>query len=345
MTRTYLRPRGLLVGGDARAAVAAGRAGRLGGHAALAFTSMEVITRSAAGAVERQLVPFSDDHPGIAAIVRPRPDLGGLDLSRPRFMGIVNVTPDSFSDGGDHDTPDAAIAHGRRLLAVGADLLDVGGESTRPGAAPVDVDRELRRVVPVITELARQAIVSVDTRKAAVIRAAVAVGASIVNDVSALTFDPGAAAACVETRAPVILMHTSADPTVMQQHTTYDDVLLDVYDALAARIDAAVAAGIPRSRLAIDPGIGFGKTFAQNVALIEGLPLLHALGLPVVVGLSRKAFVGALTGAAAPKDRDPGSIGGALRAALGGAHVLRVHDVRGTRAAWAVFAAEPDAAQ
>ena len=200
-------------------------------------------------------------------------------------------------------------------------------------------------MVPVITELARQAIVSVDTRKAAVIRAAVAVGASIVNDVSALTFDPGAAAACVETRAPVILMHTSADPTVMQQHTTYDDVLLDVYDALAARIDAAVAAGIPRSRLAIDPGIGFGKTFAQNVALIEGLPLLHALGLPVVVGLSRKAFVGALTGAAAPKDRDPGSIGGALRAALGGAHVLRVHDVRGTRAAWAVFAAEPDAAQ
>jgi dihydropteroate synthase len=234
------------------------------------------------------------------------------------------------------------MARARRLLAEGADILDVGGESTRPGADPVPVDEEIARVVPVIAALRAEGVpapISIDTRKAAVARAAFEAGGDLFNDVSALTFDPEALELAAASGRPVCLMHVQGDPKTMQDAPHYDDVLLDVCDFLEARVVAAEAAGIHRSRILVDPGIGFGKTPAHNVALIRGLAALQGLGCAVLFGASRKRFIGALGNAPEPADRVPGSLAVALEALRQGAQVVRVHDVRETRQAIALWRA------
>lgn len=268
-----------------------------------------------------------------------RPRFAGLDLGSPRLMGIVNVTPDSFSDGGAHFAADAAIAHGLALRDGGADILDVGGESTRPGAEPVPREEEVRRVVPVVRALADAggALVSVDTRNAAVMRAAIDAGAHIVNDVSALEGDPDSLATVAESVASVVLMHMKGEPRTMQAAPRFVHAPSEVYDYLARRIDACTAAGIDVARIAVDPGIGFGKTIAHNLALLEALPMLHGLGCAVLLGVSRKGFLGRLGGGAAAADRASASIAAGLYGLSRGADILRVHDVAETAKAVAVW--------
>ncbi len=253
-----------------------------------------------------------------------------LDLTEPLVMGVLNVTPDSFSDGGLHGSVAAAVAHGERLAAEGAAIVDVGGESTRPGATPVGVEEEIGRVLPVIEGLAGRigAAISVDTSRPEVIRAAVAAGATMVNDVRALRL-PGALAAAAESGAAVCLMHMQGEPATMQQRPEYSDVLAEVRRFLAARVAACEAAGIRLDRVCVDPGIGFGKTPAHNLVLLAGLAQLGADGCPVLVGVSRKALVGIITGRA-PGERYAGSIAFAALAAAGGASIVRAHDVAAT---------------
>ena len=349
MRRSYLRPIGLAYGADARAAVASGRGGRLGGSAFMAFTAAEVITREG-GTVRRETALYGDLPKSnlLARIEAPRGAMAGVAFDRPAVMGIVNVTPDSFSDGGRNAAAETAIAHGLALAGEGAAILDVGGESTRPGSNGVPAEEELRRIEPVIAALAEAGkTVSCDTRKAEVMRRAAAAGASFINDVSALQHDAASLAAVAELGLPVMLMHAKGDPKTMQLQPVYDDVALDVYDHLEGRIAACEASGIPRSAIIADPGLGFGKTFRHNLEVMRQITLYHGLGCPVLVGLSRKAFVGALTGEKVAGQRVNGSVGGAVHAALHGAHVLRVHDVKATVEALAVAlaAADPDACE
>ena len=276
----------------------------------------------------------------------PQLDCAGriLRLDRPQVMGIVNVTPDSFSDGGAHADVESAVAHGLRLAAEGADLLDVGGESTRPGAAAVTLEDEIARVVPVIERLVRETSlpVSVDTSKPAVMRAAVAAGAGMINDVRALRAE-GALDAAAALGVPVVLMHMLGEPRTMQDAPDYDDVVADVHRFLAERIFAAEMAGIPKQRLVVDPGFGFGKTSAHNLRLLRQLARFTDLGVPVLAGLSRKRTLGELTG------RDAGgrvhaSVAAAVLAAEYGARLIRVHDVAPTVDAlkvWQAVAALP----
>ena len=282
---------------------------------------------------------IADDDHRLAAMMAPRAALAGLSLHRPRIMGIVNLTPDSFSDGGSFASPRDAIECGLRLVQEGADLLDLGAESTRPGSDAVPLEQELARLLPVIEGIrARSPIpISIDTRKAEVMRQAIAKGASIINDVSALTYDPTALDAVAALGVPVVLMHSRGDPKTMQNAPRYDDVLFDVLDWLAERIEACEYAGIKRERIVVDPGIGFGKTLAHNLALISGLSAFHSLGVPVLLGASRKRFIGAITGVTDPRQRVAGSLGAALAAAATGVQILRVHDVRATREALDVW--------
>ena len=263
-----------------------------------------------------------------------------LDLTRARVMGILNVTPDSFSDGGDFATREAALRHARQMVADGADLIDVGGESTRPGAPPVSVAEELARVIPVIEALASELAVpvSVDTSKPEVMRAAVAAGAGLINDVAALR-RPGALAAAAALRVPVCLMHMQGEPGTMQQDPAYGDVVAEVAAFLAGRLAACEAAGIPRVRLLVDPGFGFGKTLAHNLALLRGLPRLASLGVPVLAGLSRKSMIGALLGGVPVGERLHGSVAAAVLAVERGAAIVRVHDVGPTVQALRIVAA------
>lgn len=267
----------------------------------------------------------------------------GLVLDRPRIMGVVNVTPDSFSDGGDAYPPSAAIDRGLALHAAGAAIVDVGGESTRPGAEPVSVEEELARVIPVVKELARSGVVvSVDTRRAVVMSAAAEAGAAIINDVSALDGDPGAMQVLARNDTSVVLMHMQGDPRTMQLAPRYDDVVREVCAWLRERIAACEAAGIARDRLAIDPGIGFGKTVEHNVDILAHLDVFADLGRPLVLGVSRKSFIARLSRDEAPRDRFPGSLAAGLFALLHGVHILRVHDVDDTRQALAVWQAIVD---
>lgn len=277
----------------------------------------------------------------------PQLDCAGrmLKLDRPRVMGIVNVTPDSFSDGGEHAGADAAVAHGLKLAGQGADVLDVGGESTRPGGDAVPLDEELRRVIPVIERLAKETSlpVSIDTSKPEVMRAAVAAGAGMINDVYALRRD-GALDAAAALGVPVVLMHMLGEPRSMQNAPEYDDVVADVHRFLAERIFAAEMAGIEKKRMVVDPGFGFGKTGAHNLALLAQLQRFTELGVPVLAGFSRKKTIGDLTGRADPHDRIHGSVAAALIAAQRGAMLLRVHDVAATVDAlkvWNAVAAVP----
>jgi dihydropteroate synthase len=251
-------------------------------------------------------------------------------------MGIVNVTPDSFSDGGLYASRDAALAHARALIGEGADILDIGGESTRPGAAPVSLDEERRRVLPVIEALAGCGVpLSVDTRKPELMREAIAAGASLVNDISAAEGE-GALEAVAASDAAICLMHKQGEPQTMQQAPRYGDVVAEVRDYLARRADAAAEAGIAPERIVIDPGFGFGKTYDHNLALLHALGDIAAIGFPVLAGLSRKAMLGKITGRE-PAERVHASVAAALFAAERGARILRVHDVTATRDALSVW--------
>lgn len=282
------------------------------------FSQLEILQRGAA--------PRITDHAPdtvMEALTAPRPPLLGLTLDRPRLMGIVNATPDSFSDGGAYDPAPQALA----LIDQGAEILDIGGESTRPGAVEMPQDQELSRILPVIAAAAGRAPISVDTRKAGVARAALAAGAGMVNDVSGFDFDPQLPGVVAEAGVPVCLMHAQGLPETMQDDPRYADVLLDVYDALSARIDRAVQAGIRRDRIVIDPGIGFGKTEAHNLAILRRISLFHALGCPILLGVSRKRFIGSISGAAVAADRGPGTLALTLEALSQGIQIHRVHDV------------------
>ncbi|HZB69922.1 MAG TPA: dihydropteroate synthase [Sphingomicrobium sp.] len=249
-------------------------------------------------------------------------------LDQPQVMAVLNVTPDSFSDGGRFADPGAAADAGADMAAQGAAIIDVGGESTRPGASPLWGGDEVERVVPVIEQLARGgAAVSIDTRKAEVMTAALGAGARLVNDVSALTFDPRAAEVVAAAAVPVVLVHHQGDPETMQESPRYDDVLVEIYQWLEERIAAAEGAGIARSNILVDPGFGFGKTVAHNLELMNGLAILHSLGCPVVLGASRKRTIGALSGEAPADKRLGGSIAFALKAVEQGVQIVRAHDV------------------
>ena len=254
-------------------------------------------------------------------------------------MGIVNVTPDSFYDGGKRFDTARAAADGFEMIKSGAEILDIGGESTRPGAQPVSVDEESRRVLPVIRELRKGSSVpvSVDTYKEAVARAALDAGADIVNDISALRFGSAMTALVAREGVPVILMHMQGVPRTMQREPHYQDVVREVRDFLAERVRAAKQAGIAQEQIIIDPGIGFGKTLAHNLALLKNLQLLNSLGQPLLVGVSRKAFIGNILNAAGPEERLEGSVAAAVSAALSGANILRVHDVSETVRAFRVI--------
>ncbi len=302
------------------------------------FSHVEVIDRDA----PPQLVAARDlDDETRQRLSGKRPDFGGLSMDRPRIMGILNVTPDSFSDGGLFLRPEAALMQARKM-AAGADIIDIGGESTRPGAAEVDAAEETARTAPVIAALRAGGLdvpISIDTRKAAVADAAFAAGATILNDVTALQFDPAMAAVAAASGRPVILMHSIATPQTMQNDPYYDDVLLDVYDALAARLAEAVAAGIPHKKLAVDPGIGFGKTLQHNLTLLSRLSLFHNLGVPVLLGASRKRFIGTISAESDAQKRLPGSLAVALAGVAQGMQMIRVHDVAETRQALSLWQA------
>ena len=340
-SRYLVIPQGLLHGKAARLAVARGKAIPLAGER-MAFMSAWLAHRCVkTGEVSRrfltaaQLRAQAEGEPALAEVLarvsRPRAPFAGLDLSRPRVMGIVNVTPDSFSDGGRYLKARAAIDHARRLAEAGADVLDVGGESTRPGARAVSVQEELDRVMPVIEALAADGlVVSVDTRKSAVMREAVRAGAKIVNDVSALSFDPRARATVARLGVPVILMHMRGTPDTMMEQAEYDDVLWQVHDKLAAAVRAARQAGIAERNIMIDPGIGFAKRTAHNVTLTRHLAALHGLGLALLYAASRKRFIGEITGEPDAAARLGGSLAVAQMALMHGAHMVRVHDVAET---------------
>ena len=315
-----------------------------------ATTTVEALARAAGRSLERPEFADLDRRlrESVAAWGGPAPTVPARDAvlrcdRRPLVAGIVNVTPDSFSDGGRRypdGHPRAAVEHGLQLLEQGADLLDVGGESTRPGAEPVDEGEELARTVPVVERLAAAgALVSIDTRKAAVARAALRAGAAIVNDVSCAS-DDALLAAAAEGRAAYVLVHSRGTPQDMQRRTDYDDVVAEVFEALAAGLERCEAAGIERTRIVVDPGIGFAKTAAQNLELLRALRQLRGLGRPVLVGVSRKSFLGAPLGGGGPQERVAGTLACEALAVAAGAALVRTHDVRASlqsaRAAHAV---------
>ena len=306
------------------------------------FSHVERLSRGAAPDIV-PVAALSDTE--LDPLTRPRPPIAGLSMDRPRLAGILNVTPDSFSDGGLHVDPSVAVARAATMVAEGADLIDIGGESTRPGASEVPEAAEIARVIPVIGAIAERGAgvpLSLDTRKSGVARAGLHAGARIVNDVSGLRFDPDLARVAAEEGAALILMHSIGTPETMQAMAAegaYGDVVLDVYDALEAAIARAEAAGVRREAIVVDPGVGFGKTDAENRALMARIGLFHGLGCPILLGASRKGFVGRVAGVPAPADRGPGSAGLAIWAVSQGVQFLRVHDIETHRQAIASWRA------
>lgn len=351
--RLYVVPTGIVSGVAAGGAVAVGAGWPVAGSG-LVFTACAVLLRDGEHIVE-SLAAFDEvldwaagegdavaDHVSrlIHRIGARRAPFAGFKLDRPLIMGVLNVTPDSFSDGGDAFDTAAAIQRGNDMLRAGADIIDVGGESTRPGADPVSPAEEMRRVIPVIAALARRgAVVSIDTRHASTMAAAVEAGAAIINDVTALAGDPAALYVAAQSGAAVILMHMQGEPRSMQFSPSYGFAPLDVYDSLAERFAACVQAGIAPERICVDPGIGFGKTLDHNLQIFSRLGLYHGLGCPVLLGASRKSFIARVCGETAPKQRLAGSLAAAQAGLDQGVQILRVHDVAETHQAVAVWRA------
>jgi dihydropteroate synthase len=332
---TWIRP---VVGvGDAGAVLAGGW---------IRAQQFDVVTRDEDGQhlitrmSEDAIIDHADDRNKAAAVLenlyKPRADFAGLEMAKPHLMGVINTTPDSFSDGGAHLAPATAIASGMSMWQAGASVIDIGGESTRPGAAPITRNQELARVLPPITGLARQNIrLSIDTRHAEVMTRACAAGAAIINDVEALRRD-GALDAAAASGAPVIIMHMQGQPETMQDEPHYEFAPVDIYQFLEERIDAAVAAGIAKSHIAVDPGFGFGKTVAHNLQILNWLSLFHGLGVPILFGASRKSTIAKLSKDEPADQRLAGSLALAMAAYRQGAQLLRVHDVGETAQALAV---------
>ncbi|MGB8275665.1 MAG: dihydropteroate synthase [Alphaproteobacteria bacterium] len=355
----YVRPVGLLAGADAGRGIEAGTALALAGGP-LSFPLCEIIVRTPQGrrcrlvssVLLRGLAQGGASRAGpqgsriadlLEKLSAPRPAFAGLPLPDGRaehalVMGVLNTTPDSFSDGARFRDAETAIAHGIAMAKAGADIIDVGGESTRPGATPVPVQEEMNRVLPVVRTLASRGLtVSIDTRKAEVMGAALQAGAKIVNDVSALGGDPDSLRVVAARGASAVLMHMQGEPETMQSDPRYDDAALDVFDFLEQRVGACGAAGVAPGRLLIDPGIGFGKTKRHNAEILASLALYHGLGCGLLIGVSRKGFVAGARGSAPPEERLPGSLSAALLAVSQGVQVVRVHDVAETRQALDVW--------
>ncbi|MFM2371734.1 MAG: dihydropteroate synthase [Pseudomonadota bacterium] len=360
MQKIYIRPIALADSPQ----IEEGEAIRLGGGLAYA-SRFAMVVREGSRVISRRRLGVSD----MADAINALPDALGVDaaaqwdalryvhpplvcgsrtlrLDQPLVMGILNVTPDSFSDGGQFlDKPDVALEHAHAMLADGAAIIDIGGESTRPGAAAVWEGDEVKRVVPVIERLGGSgAALSIDSRRSTVIEAALAAGAHIVNDVSAMRHDPRTVEIVARSGAPVVLMHAPGAEGDLHADGEYTDVALDVFDALRERRDAALAAGIARDRILLDPGIGFGKSLAENLTLINALPLFHALGQPILFGASRKRMIGALCNEIPAHQRMPGSVMVALKAMDAGCQIVRVHDVAETVQAFRVWRGLRDAA-
>jgi dihydropteroate synthase len=342
-----VRPDGIFAGPGAALAMTAGDALPLAGGP-LAFTLCEIAADEG-----RVLLPIErarawaahagrgdDLAAAIARLTLARPPFAGLSLDRPRIMGVVNVTPDSFSDGGDFADAGRAIEHGFSMREAGADILDIGGESTRPRAEPVAVGEELRRVVPVVRALAKAgAVVSIDTRRAEVMTAAIDAGARIVNDVTALTGDPASLGVVAACSVSLVLMHMQGDPRNMQADPRYANAPLDIRDYFVERLAVCAAAGIVAGRIAVDPGIGFGKNDRHNLELLQSMALFQELGVAVLLGVSRKSFIARLSRKEAPKERLPGSLAAGLAGLDRGVQILRVHDLPETRQAVAIWQA------
>ncbi len=336
----YINPVGLLYGAAAREAIEDGKAGKLAGGS-IGFLNGQLLT-GAPGSLEREFYSYRDLKRSKDAVVGERLHL--VEQSRalpvkhkcrgPLIMGVVNVTPDSFSDGGNYLDPAEAIEHGRRLAQEGADILDIGGESTRPGAMAVSVKNEAERVLPVVKGLSNLAQpLSIDTRKPEIMQEAAESGARLLNDISGLTYQQQSLEVARDVDLPLILMHAQGDPRTMQENPQYENVVLEVFNWLAGRLEAAVEAGIKSKNLMVDPGIGFGKNLDHNLMLLANLAFFHGLGVPVVLGASRKRFIGHLAEASEAKNRTPGSIAAALSGAAQGIQIIRVHDVAETRQA------------
>ncbi len=355
--KIYIQPLGILRGCVASEAVTAGTAQWLAGGP-LAFTLVKIIFRCFSTPHEEKIINLfgldgylmtltPDQQKRISQILKKitaiRPPLilaDGKELTweKPLIQGIVNVTPDSFSDGGQYEHRQEAIRHAYSLIKAGADIIDIGGESTRPGAKKVTIEQELDRVIPVIDGLKDVTVpLSIDTRNGAVMEKALAAGAAIINDVSALSHDEKSMGLMANKDCPVILMHAQNNPDVMQINPEYDNVVFDVYDYLESRIKACAVAGIVHNRIVIDPGIGFGKTVAHNIALMAKLSLFHGLGVPLLLGVSRKSFIGAITCEENPQERLAGSLAFGQMGYDQGVQILRVHDVshsRRSRSSW-----------
>ncbi len=302
------------------------------------FTNAACIRREA----QTEIVAANDiPREVVAALTARRAALLGFDFNQALLMGILNVTPDSFSDGGEFQDETAALAQAKEMAAMGCDIIDIGGESTRPGADPVSPGDELARVIPVVRAIraAVRAPISIDTRKSSVASQAISAGAGLINDTSALGFDPAMAKVAASAGVPVCLMHALGDPKTMQDAPRYDNVVLDVYDYLQERIEYAMSAGIARQNLIIDPGIGFGKTLDHNLELLENISIFHGLGVPILLGASRKRFIGTLTGVDNATDCVTGSVAVALAAIAQGVQIVRVHDIAETRKGVALYQA------
>jgi dihydropteroate synthase len=339
MAQSYAKPCGFHYGAPARALIDQGAALALGGTP-LAFTHVEVLSREdparLLGVVD--WMKHEADDAVVHRLTAPRPDLSGLSLDVPKIMGILNVTPDSFSDGGSFTDVEVAVSHARQMVRDGADIIDVGGESTRPGSDAVATEEELARVIPIIEALAKDGVpISIDSRKAEVLSQAIHAGATIINDVSALTFDDGSLGVAARSSVPVILMHAQGDPKTMQEAPNYDHVLLDIYDYLEGRVNACLDAGLELGQCVVDPGIGFGKTLEHNLTLLSGLSLFHGLGCAVMLGTSRKSFIAALGRGEPAHRRLAGSIASVIDGAGQGVQIFRVHDVFETRQALDVW--------
>ena len=352
--RVYLNPIGLIFGETAAASIACGDALPLAGGP-VAFDRVEVRWRRPGAAGERTVISLAELQnvasvgesevagrlsTGLARLSVPRRPFGGIALETPRLMGVLNVTPDSFSDGGRYADAVAAIDHGHRLCEAGADIVDIGGESTRPGADPISTAEELDRVIPVVEGLRETGVpISIDTRRAGVMRAAIAAGASIVNDTSALTYDTDSLGVVCELGVSVVLMHCQGDPKTMQTAPHYTDPICDIYDYLEDRVAACHSAGIDDGKIAVDPGIGFGKSVSHNLDILANVAMLHGLSTGILVGASRKSFIERLSPDTPSDQRLPGSLAVALSVLRGGVQIVRVHDVAESRQAINVWCA------